>query len=238
MSPALQAKLLHVVETGTVRAVGDTRERSVDVRIIAATHRDLRARIQSGEFREDLLYRLEVVTIDLPPLRLRRDDLPILVEHFLQRAREKHSSSPVEQFSPEVYAAFLAHSWPGNVRELEHVVERLVVLGRGKMVSVDELPAPVRQHESDAFTFNGPVLPMREVQRRYAVCALSTTTSGRFSTALCFSDLFSCAMARRASSVFAKTADNVVVVSVRVETSSVDVHRHPDCDVAAADRVA
>jgi two-component system response regulator HydG len=183
MSPALQAKLLHVVETGTVRAVGDTRERSVDVRILAATHRDLRARIQSGAFREDLLYRLEVVTIDLPPLRLRRDDLTALVAHFLERAREKHSSSPVEQLSPDVYAAFLAHSWPGNVRELEHVVERLVVLGRGKIVSVDELPVPVRQHEGDAFTFNGPVLPMREVQRRYAAWAYEQLAGRKLVTA-------------------------------------------------------
>ncbi|MGH7331023.1 MAG: sigma-54-dependent transcriptional regulator, partial [Polyangiaceae bacterium] len=168
LSPALQAKLLHVVETGKVRALGETRERTVDVRILAATHRDLRARVQSGEFRQDLLYRLEVVTIELPPLRLRRDDLPELVEHFLTQSREKHPSSPVRRLSPEVFQAFSKHDWPGNVRELEHVIERLVVLGRAEEATPEDLPPHFGRAATDDFTFHGPVLPMREMQRRYA----------------------------------------------------------------------
>jgi two-component system response regulator HydG len=172
MSAMLQAKLLHVLESGVVRGVGETKERSIDVRILAATHRDLRARVAAGAFREDLLYRLEVVTIALPPLRQRGDDLPALIQHFLARARENHRASPVERFSTEALESMLAHRWPGNVRELEHVVERVVLLGREREVALADLPAQVRARPADAsVAFSDPVLPMREVQRRYAVWA-------------------------------------------------------------------
>jgi two-component system response regulator HydG len=172
MSGALQAKLLHVIEDGVVRGVGETKERAIDVRILAATHRDLRARVATGQFREDLLYRLEVVTIELPPLRLRPEDLPALIQHFLARAREHHRASPVERVSPEALEALLAHSWPGNVRELEHVIERVVLLGRAAEVPLADLPAHVRAKPADASAvFGAPVIPMREVQRRYAVWA-------------------------------------------------------------------
>ena len=171
MSPALQAKLLRVVETGTVRGVGESRERTVDVRILAATHRDLRARIQVGAFREDLLYRLEVVTIEVPPLRLRLDDLPLLVDYFMKRAQARHASSPVRALSPEVHRTFARHPWPGNVRELEHLIERLVVLGRHAEVGLDELPPHFNAPVDATFSFEGAVLPMREIQRRYAAWA-------------------------------------------------------------------
>jgi two-component system response regulator HydG len=172
MSPALQAKLLHVLESGTVRPVGATKEQAVDVRVLSATHRDLRARIASGAFREDLLYRLEVVSIELPPLRLRRDDVPALLAHFLARAKEKHPRSPVERFAPDALDVLADHAWPGNVRELEHVVERVVVLGRTADVTAADLPATVRARPSEAAPFAGPVVPMREMQRRYAAWAL------------------------------------------------------------------
>ena len=172
MSGALQAKLLHVLESGTVRGVGEARERTIDVRIVAATHRDLRARVATGAFREDLLYRLEVVTIELPPLRHRTEDLPALIAHFLARAREKHPRSPVERLSAEALDRMLAHAWPGNVRELEHVVERVVLLGRGEEAGVPDLPPQVRAKPADtSVVFGDPVLPMREVQRRYAAWA-------------------------------------------------------------------
>ena len=172
MAGALQAKLLHVLESGVVRGVGEAKERPIDVRILTATHRDLRARVAAGEFREDLLYRLEVVTIDLPPLRHRADDLPELIQHFLARARETHRASPVERFGAEALETMLAHPWPGNVRELEHVIARVVLLGRAPEVTLADLPAQVRARPADASaTFGDPVLPMREVQRRYAVWA-------------------------------------------------------------------
>ncbi|MGD0527589.1 MAG: sigma-54 dependent transcriptional regulator, partial [Polyangiaceae bacterium] len=120
MSPALQAKLLQVLESGTVRAIGAGKERAIDVRVLAATHRDLRERARTGTFREDLLYRLDVVTIEIPALRHRRDDIPLLAERLLADARAKHPHSRVERLAPDAMARLLDHAWPGNVRELAH----------------------------------------------------------------------------------------------------------------------
>ncbi|WP_394847645.1 sigma-54 dependent transcriptional regulator [Pendulispora brunnea] len=173
MAPALQAKLLHVLESGTVRAVGSNKERAVDARILAATHRDLRERVTKGEFREDLLYRLDVVSIALPPLRHRRDDLPALIEHFLASAKAKHPRSPVESIAPEALERMLDHRWPGNVRELEHVMERAVLLGRSREIGVADLPATVVEGSAapNGTAFSGDVVPLREVQRRYVAWA-------------------------------------------------------------------
>jgi two-component system response regulator HydG len=174
MPLALQAKLLHVLESGRVRPVGATRERDVDVRVLAATHRDLRERARAGDFREDLLYRLDVVTIEIPALRHRRDDIPALLVRLLAGAREKHPRSPVQRFSREAMARLLEHAWPGNVRELAHAIERTVVLGRVPEVGLADLPQTLSSTPPaplpDALA--GGVLPIREVQRRYAAWAL------------------------------------------------------------------
>ena len=172
--PALQGKLLQVLETGTVRAVGSNRERPVDVRVVAATHRDLRARVAEGLFREDLLYRLDVISIHIPPLRQRRADIPLLIQHFLDAARARYPSAVVERFSSEAMARMGEHDWPGNVRELKHVVERAVLLGRGAEATAAELgpafvPRPSRAIEA---YFGAEVIPVRELQRRYALWAL------------------------------------------------------------------
>jgi two-component system response regulator HydG len=168
MAPALQAKLLHVLESGTVRAVGANKERSVDVRVVAATHRDLRERVATGAFREDLLYRLDVVTIALPPLRQRRDDIPALIRHFLAIAKRRHPQSPVESVAPDALSRLLEHGWPGNVRELEHVIERGVLLGTKTSLGLDDLPQALRERPSTGgIDFIGEIVPMREVQRRY-----------------------------------------------------------------------
>jgi two-component system response regulator HydG len=174
MSPALQAKLLHVLESGRVRAVGTSRDRPVDVRVLAATHRDLRQRVQAGAFREDLMYRLDVVTIELPALRHRRDDLPILVERFLAEARAKHDRSPVQGFSPDAMTRLLDYGWPGNVRELAHIIERVVLLGRSAQVTEGDLPPHVVNAPPPGLpdALAGGVMPIREVQRRYASWAL------------------------------------------------------------------
>jgi two-component system response regulator HydG len=174
MSPALQAKLLHVLESGHVRAVGASKERPVDVRVLAATHRDLRERVQAGAFREDLMYRLDVVTIEIPALRHRRDDLPILVERFLTEARAKHEKSQVERLTSDAMAKLLDYSWPGNVRELAHVIERVVLLGRASQVSGDDLPPNVANAPPPGLpsVLAGGVIPIRDVQRRYASWAL------------------------------------------------------------------
>jgi two-component system, NtrC family, response regulator HydG len=172
MTPALQAKLLDVLERGVVRPVGSNKETPVDVRVVAATHRDLRERVASGMFREDLLYRLEVVTIDIPPLRHRGDDLPVLIEHFLGDARARHAQSRVVTIGPEAMRRLLEHSWPGNVRELEHVIERLVLLGRTPEVAVSDLPATTTTAKRETTAaFAGEVLPLREIQRRYVAWA-------------------------------------------------------------------
>jgi two-component system response regulator HydG len=168
MTPALQAKLLHVLESSGVRAVGANKERTVNTRIIAATHRNLRERVKAGTFREDLLYRLDIVTIALPPLRLRRDDLPTLIAHFLEQTKKKHPQSPVEKLSPEVLTRFLQHSWPGNVRELEHVIERAVLLGRESSISAQDLPTSLAEATPEVISFTGEILPIRELNRRYA----------------------------------------------------------------------
>lgn len=173
MSPALQAKLLHVLEAGTVRPVGATKERAVDVRVVAATHRDLRAKIREGTFREDLMYRLDVVSIELPPLRHRREDIPLLLEHFLAESRARHPHSPVTGFGRDALALLLDHAWPGNVRELAHVIERCVLLGNTAEVTAGELPAQLREPPPAApQSFDGAVMPIRELQRLYARWAL------------------------------------------------------------------
>lgn len=182
MPLALQVKLLHVLESGRVRAVGSNKEREIDTRIICATHRDLRKEVAAGNFREDLLYRLEVVTIDVAPLRQRRADIPLLALHFLRAALARNPKSSVEGFSEEAIERLSKHDWPGNVRELEHVVERAVVLSRNKIVEASELPASVTSPQKVA-TFDGPVVTMREMQRRYAAWAFEELGAHRGLTA-------------------------------------------------------
>jgi two-component system response regulator HydG len=184
MPLSLQAKLLHVLESGAVRPVGATRAKSVDARIIAATNRDLRHGVTTGTFREDLLYRLDVVTISVPALRHRREDLPALLGHFLAVTRSRHPQSSVRAFGPEALAALLAYSWPGNVRELAHTVERAVLLARGPEVARGELPEYIQSGDGAAdLEFRGGVIPVREVQRRYAAWALAQCGGQRGRTA-------------------------------------------------------
>jgi len=180
---SLQAKLLHVLENATVRPVGANKELTVDVRIVAATHRDLHERVSDGAFREDLLYRLDVVSIEIPPLRERREDIAPLLEHFLERARAKHPTSVVRSFSAAALERLFDHRWPGNVRELEHVVERLVLLGRASEIQADELPRSIGQRQSAALTFEGELVSLREMQSRYATWALETLGNRRMATA-------------------------------------------------------
>ncbi len=174
MVPALQAKLLDALERRVVRAVGSAREREIDVRIVAATHRDLRALVKDGRFREDLLYRLEGIAIEIPPLRQRRDDVPLLIASFIEAARAATPKATVERFSREAIERALEYEWPGNVRELEHAVARAVLLGRGAEAAVADLPPAVskRRPPSAAIDFGGEIVPVRELQRRYAAWAL------------------------------------------------------------------
>jgi two-component system response regulator HydG len=180
MPPALQAKLLHVLESGTVRPVGSTKQREVDVRIIAATHRNLGQAVREGKFRQDLLYRLDVISIVVPALREHREDIPELLEHFLEKVRGKYPQSPVRGFSAEALAALGRRRWPGNIRELAHTVEKVVLLGRTAEISVDDLPDLAERNDGDeTLEFHGDILPMRELERRYAAWAVAQTGGHR-----------------------------------------------------------
>jgi two-component system, NtrC family, response regulator HydG len=183
MAIGLQAKLLHVLEGGLVRAVGANKEVEVDIRVVAATHRDLAASVAAREFREDLLFRLDVVRLELPPLRHRRDDLPALLEHFLGRARQKHPRSIVERFSPEAMDRLRDYAWPGNVRELENVVERVVLLAPGTAVLVKDLPPGLAASKPRELEFAGPLVSLAEADRRYAAWALERLEGRRMLTA-------------------------------------------------------
>lgn len=138
-----QTKLLRVIQEREIRRVGAVKAQAVDVRLVAATNADLWNEVQEGRFREDLYYRLNVITIEMPPLRERHDDIPLLATHFLRLYAEENDRE-VEAFSPAAMDALSAYPWPGNVRELENAVERAVVLSRADTVEVDELPQAVR----------------------------------------------------------------------------------------------
>jgi DNA-binding NtrC family response regulator len=138
-----QVKLLRTLESGEVRRLGDSATRLVDIRVVAATHRDLHALVLEGRFREDLFYRLNVVQIDLPPLRERREDIGLLAAYFLDRLSARLGRRGLA-FSPEAIAALERYDYPGNVRELENAVERVVALAEGNVITPAELPAVMR----------------------------------------------------------------------------------------------
>jgi DNA-binding NtrC family response regulator len=140
LSVSLQAKLLRVLEEKQVWAVGATRPQPVDVRIIASTNRDLAEEIEAGRFRADLFYRLNVVHMTLPPLRERREDIPLLVDHLIRRLNAKLRRR-VQGVEPDAMHAFMTHGWKGNVRELEHVLERAMILGDGDLIGLRHLAA-------------------------------------------------------------------------------------------------
>ncbi|WP_434047299.1 sigma-54-dependent transcriptional regulator [Sorangium cellulosum] len=141
---SLQVKLLRVLQEETIRRLGDNRDLKVDVRILAATHRDLAAETQAGRFREDLFYRINVLPIAIPPLRERREDIPILLDHFLARNNARFGMN-IRGFEPEARRLLLEYRWPGNVRELENTVERAMVLCEGERIGEADLPDRIRE---------------------------------------------------------------------------------------------
>lgn len=138
-----QVRLLRVIQHGEIERIGATAPKTVNVRILAATHRNLAAMAEDGTFREDLYYRLAVVPLHLPPLRERKEDIPELMEHLFHRAKEKHGMHNV-RVSSALPSYFAAHRWPGNIREMENIIERMLVLSNGDFVSEDDLPEPLR----------------------------------------------------------------------------------------------
>ncbi len=144
MSPNLQVKLLRVLQDRTFEPVGSSKTISVDVRVIAATNQDLATAIRERRFREDLFYRLNVIPIEVPPLRERREDIPLLVRHFLEVA-SRERGRPAPALSREAEERLVGHAWPGTVRELENAIERRVVLSADREIGVDDLPAALRR---------------------------------------------------------------------------------------------
>ena len=162
MTLRMQGLLLRFLETGEIQRVGsDGRARHVNVRIIGATHRNLREMITQGTFREDLYYRLNVIQIHVPPLRERREDIPELVNHFLGKFVAANRS-PITTVSPDAMKALVAYSWPGNVRELENLIERMVVAVQHDTIDLQDLPSEVRAQDNVAFR------PRRERRRTVA----------------------------------------------------------------------
>jgi two-component system, NtrC family, nitrogen regulation response regulator NtrX len=143
MSPKTQAKVLRVLQEQEVERLGSARTIKVDVRVIAATNKNLEEAIQRGEFREDLFFRLNVIPIQVPPLRERRDDIPQLVQHFAKRISEEHNLKP-RRFEPRAMEALQRYRWRGNIRELRNTVERLMIMAPGDLIRVEDLPTEVR----------------------------------------------------------------------------------------------
>jgi two-component system response regulator AtoC len=187
ISAALQSKLLRVLQEQEIVPVGAETPIRVDVRIIAATHRDLAALVKEGRFREDLYYRLNVVTITLPPLRERRQDIPLLIDNLLRRLSTKHDRGPVA-VDPEAQRALLAYDWPGNVRELHNVLERALVLASQDVIGPEHLPREVRAtHEPapavQSVTGDGSpateMIPLSAIERRHVLAVLAASDGNR-----------------------------------------------------------
>jgi Nif-specific regulatory protein len=173
----LQPKLLRVLQSGEVRRVGDTTDFRIEVRVISATNQNLAALVRERKFREDLYYRLNVVPIELPPLRARREDVPLLVSHFLKQCAERQQK-PIAGIEQAALSRLLQHSWPGNIRELENVIERATVLSAGpRITEADIMLAPA---QSDALTAEGSVA---EIEKRVVLERLKRFNGNRTRTA-------------------------------------------------------
>ncbi|MBI5647016.1 MAG: sigma-54-dependent Fis family transcriptional regulator [Ignavibacteriae bacterium] len=172
----MQAKFLRVLEDWEVRPVGGNATRKIDVRVISSSKTDLGDIVAHGDFREDLFYRLNVVTIDIPPLRERMEDVPMLIDHALVRlAADQGRETPV--IERDALEALLRHTWPGNVRELEHVLERALILARGPRMTLDDLPPYVREHGGTAARRAGEACPvdttLEDMERQHILRVLA-----------------------------------------------------------------
>ena len=175
MNVLLQSKLLRVIQEKKVRAVGDNVDRPIDVRIIAATHKDLKAAIKDGRFREDLYYRLSVIPIVIPPLRHRQDDIPILAEYFLKKYSATNNSS-VRGFTKRAVSKLMGLKWEGNVRELENVIERAVVLCTSNLIDEADIPSPEAASAESFFgSATGDFPSLDQLERRYIEMIMEKT---------------------------------------------------------------
>ncbi len=174
----IQAKLLRALQERKIRRVGGTHEINVDVRVIAATNRDLRAMVADGRFRDDLYYRLNVLSIDVPPLRERREDIPVLIDYFLKK-HMKNTTLLVTGLTPETKKLMNEYSWPGNVRQLESAIERAILLSEGDLITLEDLPSEVRQEvgptADGAFKLPAEGINFEDVERNLITQAMEQT---------------------------------------------------------------
>src|ERR687883_313383 len=174
----MQAKLLRALQEREIRRVGGTRTVKVDVRVVAATNRDLRAMVADGRFRDDLYYRINVLSIDVPPLRERREDIPVLIDYFLKK-HTRNTSRLVRGLTPETKKLMSEYSWPGNVRQLESAIERAILLCEGDLITVEDLPLEVRQEArptaEGAFKLPPEGINFEDVERDLIIQAMEQT---------------------------------------------------------------
>lgn len=179
LSLSTQAKLLRFLQEYEIKRVGGTENIKVDVRVIAATNQFLEPLIKSGNFREDLFDRLNVVPISLPPLREKKEDIPLLIIHFLQKSSEENRKQ-ISYISPEALDILTQYSWPGNVRELRHTIERAVVLSTQPIILPEDLPKKMLEEvKGKEIQFPEELLPLREVERRYVLKVLRETKGNK-----------------------------------------------------------
>jgi DNA-binding NtrC family response regulator len=180
MSPELQVKLMRVLQERTIRHLGDTREIPIDVRVIAATNKPVQESLESGAVRKDLYYRLSVITIHIPPLRERSEDVPLLVDHFLKK-HEKNYRKAVTAIEPSAVEALMKYSWPGNVRELENLVEMLLAYGKSPVVRLADLPERILQDSSPRKpgSLGDEVFTLKEAERQLIINALAKSKGNK-----------------------------------------------------------
>jgi two-component system response regulator HydG len=180
MPLSMQVKLLRVIQEREVQRVGSDRATKVDVRILAATNKDLQEEVDNGRFRRDLYYRLNVVAVKMPALRERIEDIPLLAMHFLQQFAQKNGKT-VKGFTPEAMDRLLKHPWPGNVRELENAVERAVILMIGEYVDTRDFPATLNGKDVaiNVSEYTPPTMTLNEIEHRAIVNALKTANGNK-----------------------------------------------------------
>jgi transcriptional regulator with PAS, ATPase and Fis domain len=181
MSPDLQVKLMRVLQERRIRHLGDTREFPVDVRVIAATNKPVEESLESGAIRKDLYYRLSVITIHLPALRERAEDIPLLVEHFLKK-HQKNYGSTVAGVDPQAMDALMKYLWPGNVRELENLIEMLFAYGKSPIIRMTDLPeriVEVVQPQKKASMLGDEVFTLKEAERKLIINALAKSKGNK-----------------------------------------------------------
>ncbi len=174
----MQAKLLRALQERKIRRVGGTHEMNVDVRVIAATNRDLRAMVADGRFRDDLYYRINVLSIDVPPLRERREDIPVLIDFFLKK-HTKNTSRLITGLTADTRKLMMEYSWPGNVRQLESAIERAILLSEGDLITPEDLPTELRQEvgpaSEGAFKLPAEGINFEDVERNLITQAMEQT---------------------------------------------------------------